>query len=526
MKLKRSAGILCHITSLPGRYGTGTLGQEAYDFIDLVAGGGFSYIQILPVGPVSPSMGWSPYSSVSAFAGNELFISPDIMASEKWSRTATEPVTLKESHKADFFSARDHLRRCIINSFHDFVLYADGSDSLAFSRFCDDHNESWLDDYALFTAISHDYRSYNWMSWDRDIALRENDALNSWRIKLSDRILIIKYAQFMFYRQWNNFKEYANGRGIGIIGDIPIYVSNDSADAWSNREILTIDPEIPAPEYVAGVPPDYFSKTGQLWGNPLYRWRDSSGRLRDDTFNWWSKRISRAISLCDIIRIDHFRGFDAFWSVKYGEETAVNGKWVNGPGQELFNRLKDDLGDLPLIAEDLGIITRRVKKLRDGMELPGMKILQFAFDGGPDNEYLPHNIKTENCVLYTGTHDNDTTNGWFYDPDMPIEKRDYIMAYMGMNDWSDFHWRMIREAYASQAALAVIPVQDITGFGREFRMNTPGTTEGNWTWKLIKGELTVNQMDKLRRMAEIFSRIPAGTPDDPGEDEIEIADEF
>ena len=525
MKLRRSAGILCHITSLPGRYGTGTLGQEAYDFIDLIAAGGFSYLQILPVGPVSPAMGWSPYSSISAFAGNELFISTESMAAERWSRTLPGPATFTESHIADFISARDHIRKCVIDSFHDFVLYAHEEDSLAFSRFCEDHNDSWLDDYALFTAVSHDYQSYNWMSWDRNIALREKDAVDSWRIKMSDRMLIIKYAQFIFYRQWERFREYANERGISIIGDIPIYVSCDSADAWSNINILTIDPEKLEPAFVAGVPPDYFCETGQLWGNPLYRWRNSSGRLRDDTYSWWKKRISHALSLCDIIRIDHFRGFDAFWSVKYGEETALNGKWIKGPGHDLFNRLKDDLGDLPLIAEDLGVITKRVRTLRDNMEFPGMKILQFAFDGGPDNDYLPHNIKTENCVLYTGTHDNDTTNGWFYDNEMPLEKRDYIMAYMGMKDWSDFHWRMIREAYASQAGLAVIPAQDILGYGREFRMNTPGTTENNWTWKLQTGELNVNHINRLRRMAEIFSRIPCDSAQTGGGNEMEIEDE-
>ena len=524
MKLKRSSGVLCHITSFPGPCGTGTLGRDAFDFIDLMAHGGFSYLQILPVGPVSPSMGWSPYSSVSAFAGNELFINTESMAAERWGRTAPRSVTVKESHIADFYTARNHIRDCIIASFHDFVMYAGEEDTLLFSEFCDAHNDNWLDDYALFTAISHEYQTYNWMSWDRDIALKEKDALDRYRMKLADRILIIKYGQFIFYRQWERFKGYANEKGISIIGDIPIYVSADSADSWANRDILTINNEKLEPEHVAGVPPDYFSETGQLWGNPLYRWYDSSGTLREDTYSWWKKRVSHAISLCDIIRIDHFRGFDAYWSVEYGRETAVKGKWIKGPGMEFFTRLKDEMGELPLIAEDLGLITKRVKELRDAMGFPGMKILQFAFDGGPDNEYLPHNIKTENCILYTGTHDNDTTNGWFYDPEVTEEKRDYIMEYMGMKDWSDFHWRMIREAYASQADLAVIPAQDILGYGREFRMNTPGTTGGNGTWKLKTGEPKEAQTDRLRRMAEMFSRLPGTSADTGNNGESGLAD--
>ncbi len=508
MQTGRTSGILCHITSLPGRYGTGTLGQEAFDFLDLAATGGFSWMQILPVGPVSPSMGWSPYSSISAFAGNELFISTDSLAAERWGRTLAPHEPFAESARCNFNAAREHTRQCIITSFNDFIMHASAEDTLEFSQFCEDHNDNWLDDYALFTAIAHEHQSYNWTSWEKEIALREADALDKWRLRLADRCLIIKYGQFIFFRQWKRFREHASSRGIKIIGDIPIYVSMDSADAWSHKNILTIDPDRLEPISVAGVPPDYFSDTGQLWGNPLYRWHDTAGSLMEETYSWWKKRISHTISLCDVVRIDHFRGFDAFWSVAYGNETAVNGQWVTGPGLEFFTRLRDDIGDLPLIAEDLGVITETVRELRDTMGFPGMKILQFAFDGGPDNEYLPHNIYGGNCVVYTGTHDNDTTNGWFYDPDMPREKRDYIMEYLGMNDWSDFHWRLIREAYVSPAGIIIIPAQDILGYGSEFRMNMPGTTEGNWEWKLLPGELNAAHMKRLHRMSEIFSRLP------------------
>lgn len=484
-------------------------------------------MQVLPVGSVSPAMGWSPYSSISAFAGNELFINTELLTTERWSHSPMPEAGIPESRKADFSSARDHKRLCILQSFNDFVMHADEEDKMTFSRFCEDNNTAWLDDYAMFAAVAHENQSYKWALWERGIALRTDDALSYWRLNLAERILIIKYGQFVLYRQWQRLRKYAAEKGIRFIGDIPIYVSMDSADAWSNREMLTIDPETLEPEFTAGVPPDYFSETGQLWGNPLYRWRDGSGKLRESTYRWWRKRIKHISSLCDIVRIDHFRGFDAFWAVPAGEETAVNGRWIKGPGTEFFERLRNDLGDLPIIAEDLGVITGRVKSLRDSMDLPGMKILQFAFDGGNDNEYLPHNIKTENCVLYTGTHDNDTTNGWFYDNAMPQDKRDYIMEYLGMKDWSDFHWRFIREAYASTADLVVIPAQDILGYGREFRMNTPGTTEDNWSWKLVAGELNRTHMSRLHRMAQIFSRIPRDEETETGEPEaIEELDDF
>jgi len=508
MKLDRSAGILLHITSLPGKYGTGTLGDEAYEFVDHIHKGGFRYWQILPVGPVSPSMCWSPYSSISSFAGNELFISIDHLLRENWFKNKISCDEFPEENFCNFDRARRFLRKVVILSFDEFLLHATEEENMEFNRFCLHHNSLWLDDYALYISLVHEFNSFNWLSWKREIAIRDPETITTLNTKLAERILLVKYAQFIFFRQWKRLKDYANSRGIRIIGDIPIYISMESSDAWINSHILDFDKINLQPNKIAGVPPDYFSETGQLWGNPLYKWYSKSGELNEDTYQWWKKRIMHSLSLADIIRIDHFRGFESYWSVEYGEETAVNGEWEHGPGRPFFDRLKKETGALPLIAEDLGLITPEVKDLRDTLQLPGMKILQFAFDFNNKNEYLPHNIDEKNCVVYTGTHDNDTVNGWFYDPEFPEEHRNYVMEYLGMKEWSDFHWRIIREAYATQADLAVVPAQDILGYGREFRMNTPGTIESNWTWKLTKGALTEEMMLKTGRLAGIFSRIP------------------
>lgn len=508
MKPGRSAGILLHITSLPGKYGTGSMGDEAYEFIDLIHDGGFRFWQILPVGPVSPSMCWSPYSSLSSFAGNELLISIDQLRRENWFRSPVPQEEFPEEHHADFTKARSYLRKVIIQSFNEFLLNATEEENCEFSMFCRRHNGNWLDDYALYVALSHEFNSFNWLSWKREIASRDTDTITTLNTRLAERTLLIKYAQFIFFRQWERMKRYANSRGIKIIGDIPIYMSMDSADAWVNSNILDIDMTTLRPNHVAGVPPDYFSETGQLWGNPVYRWHDSSGALNEDTYQWWKRRILHSLEFADIIRVDHFRGFEAFWSVAHGEETAVNGDWLEGPGKPFFDRLKEEIGDLPLIAEDLGVITPKVKRLRDTLHLPGMKILQFAFDFNERNEYLPHNINRKNCIVYTGTHDNNTMNGWFYDPELPQEYRDYIMEYLSMKEWSDFHWRIIREAYSTLADLAIIPAQDILGYGSDFRMNTPGTVECNWTWKLTAGAITREMMAKTKRLAKMFSRLP------------------
>ncbi len=506
MRIERSYGVLLHITSLPGRYGVGTIGEEAYSFIDLLSDSGASYWQILPTGPVSESMCWSPYSSISAFAGNELLISTSLTGKKKWFTGDFPAPEAGESSFADFAHVKEHTYSFLEAAEMMFTKNSSLEEKEDYSRFRSE-NHKWLDDYALFMALSEKFGSHNWLRWDRDAALRDSSTLQVLRDGLAARIEFYKFAQYLFFTQWSELRAYAKTKGIKIIGDIPIYMSMDSADAWVSKSILDIDPLMLEPLSVAGVPPDYFSETGQLWGNPVYRWHSIDGTtLNEDTYAWWLERMRHSLQLADIVRIDHFRGFESYWAVPYGDETAENGEWVKGPGIEFFRRLESDLGELSIIAEDLGVITPEVEELRDSLSLPGMKVLQFAFDQNNRNEYLPHNITDKNCIVYTGTHDNDTANGWFYNPAMYENDRRYVMEYLSMKDWSDFHLRLIREAMATIANLAIIPAQDILGYDSGFRMNTPGTVDRNWIWKLKNGELNRENMAIIKRMAFIFAR--------------------
>lgn len=508
MKIERSCGVLLHITSLPGKYGTGTLGDEAYAFIDLLADNDISYWQILPTGPVSDSMCCSPYSSLSAFAGNELFISTDRIKTKKWFMDEISTPETAEKSFTDFKAAGEYTLSFLKTAEINFWKHCSPGVRDEFNLFCLANGENWLDDYALYRALSKKFNTFSWLEWEKKIALRDEDTISSARGELEDEINFTKFTQFLFFSQWNELREYAKTRKVKIIGDIPIYMSMDSADSWVAQNILEIDYDEMRPSYIAGVPPDYFSETGQLWGNPIYRWHGEDGGLKEETYQWWLKRIRHSLNLTDIIRVDHFRGFESYWSVKYGEETAIDGEWLKGPGKVFFDRLIADMGELPIIAEDLGVITPEVKKLRDSLSLPGMKILLFAFDQNNKNEYLPHNITDKHCVVYTGTHDNNTANGWFYNQSMYENDRNYVIEYLAMKDWSDFHLRIIREAMATIADLVIIPAQDILGYNSEFRMNTPGTTENNWKWKLTKGALNSENMGKIKRMAHLFSRIP------------------
>ena len=507
MILKKSSGILLHITSFPGRCGSGTLGPEAYEVIDLLKDGGQSYLQILPIGPVSPGMAWSPYASISTFAGNPLFISPELLKEEKWFTGTDGCVECHDVHFIEYEGISAYRMSILAGACRDFFRNADDTAREIYETFCK-NNSYWLDDYSLFTALSERFVTNDWTRWDKALAMRDSVALAEWREKLSERIRFHNFVQYLFFSQWSSFRAYCADKDIKIIGDIPIYITREGSDAWANPGILELDPETGLPTAVAGVPPDYFSSTGQRWGNPLYRWHDESGSLREDTLAWWIMRMRHLEKLVDVIRIDHFRGFESFWSIPADEETAENGKWIPGPGMELFKRLHSELGDLPLIAEDLGIITPEVEKLRDDLALPGMKILQFAFDYNNKNYYLPHNITNPNCVLYTGTHDNNTTNGWFYGNDLDENTRRYVMEYAGSDQFSDFHWQMIRMAYRSVASLVIIPAQDLMGYGGEYRMNKPGTVDNNWRWKLCRGEMKHPLLEKLRAMAHMYSRLP------------------
>lgn len=499
MPFPRSSGILLHPTSLPGRYGIGDIGPVAYQFIDFLKDSGQQLWQILPFGPTG--FGNSPYLSYSAMAGNPLLISPDLLLQE-------ELLTEKDVANLPLFPVEqvdfDAVRVCKWNLFktacQNFKKTLTEQEN-EFEEFC--QNKSyWLDDYALFMAIKEDREGESWHKWDEDIARRKPEALQQWRDKLADQIFFHKFLQFEFFRQWSHLKKYANDRGISIFGDVAIYVAHDSADVWSHPEIFCLDGETGEASLMAGVPPDYFSATGQLWGNPVYNWE----RLQQNDFNWWVQRMQSILDCVDIIRIDHFRGLQAFWAVPQGETTAINGHWIEAPGEAFFNLLDQRLGQLPIIAEDLGLITPEVEALRDQFQLPGMKVLQFAFDSGPDNPYLPYNYNNANWVAYTGTHDNDTTVGWFSQRSLQAQAR--VMSYVGGTMGHGIHWDLIRVALESVANQAIIPLQDVLGLGSEAKMNQPSTSEGNWAWRFQPGAMTDELRDRLRSLTETYGRLP------------------
>lgn len=504
MKFGRSSGVLLHITSLPGKYGIGDLGPSAYEFADTLSEAGISWWQILPTGPVDPGMGYSPYASSSAFAGNFLMISPEEAASREWFDRAADEPEFPEDHFVNFDSVRISKIK-FLRKAYGFFLKGDSKFISDYESFCS-AEASWLDDYALFAALAAKFGTNDWRKWDAEFASREKSALDRYAAENSHETRFHKFVQYLFFTQWNKFKEYCSEKKIGLIGDIPIYITLEGADAWANPGLFLIDEAAGEPAGVAGVPPDYFSETGQRWGNPLYRWFGHDGALNEEVYQWWRQRISLLTRFVDVIRLDHFRGFESYWAIPAEEKTAVNGKWMTGPGLKFFQRLKSDLGELPIIAEDLGVITPEVEQLRDTLELPGMKILQFAFDMNSDNYYLPHNTITANCVLYTGTHDNNTANGWFYEGEVGGDGKKYIMDYIGFETESDFHWRLIRLAFMSIADLVVIPAQDLLGYGADFRMNKPGTASDNWGWRLTSGALTPEIFERIKYFGKIFAR--------------------
>jgi len=511
MNLKRSSGLLLHISSLPGKYGIGTMGKEAYDFIDFLKKSGQSYWQILPITPTLSQFGFSPYSSYSSFAGEPMLISEDEVLKEDWIEDDLQKLVpeLLEDDFIDFEIVEKYKNVFLRKVFDNFIKNAKQKNKKEFELFKSEENY-WLDDFALFVALAEENKTFYWLKWDKGIRERNSDALKDAKEKFKDEIEFWKFTQYLFYSQWKKLKKTASENGISIIGDIPIYVNFDSADTWSNPKIFQLNDSLKA-ENVSGVPPDYFSKTGQKWGNPLYRWfSDDKKSLNEDTYFWWKMRMEHLLKAVDIIRIDHFRGFEAYWSIPARAKTAVKGKWLKGPGKQFFERLEQELGKLPLIAEDLGIITEEVEKLRDDLNLPGMKILQFAFDFNPKNSYLPSNFNNGNCIVYTGTHDNNTTNGWFYGDEIDNNTRDYILDYIGAENWDEFHWKFIRLAMSSTAVLSIIPVQDVLGFSEEFRMNNPSNSEKNWRWKLSSDKLTDFHSGKLYKMTKIFNRLPLG----------------
>lgn len=493
---RRTSGILLHPTSLPGPHGIGDFGPWARQFIEFLTRSGCSLWQLLPLGPTG--LGGSPYQCTSSFAGNPLLINIEeltdmgLVDPDESSRHA-----VSESSGVDFAYASETKHRLLAQAYRRFREEQNPVQIQAFKSFVEMHGW-WLDDYVLYEAVKIEQNGLPWYTWPPELLHREQSSLNDISSRLHDRLEYLRFIQFLFFTQWNSLKETANRNGIYIVGDIPIFPSHDSADVWAHTDIFKLD-EHGQPYVMAGVPPDYFSEDGQLWGNPLYRW----DILSDTGYEWWIQRFKHTLEMVDIIRIDHFRGFAAAWEVPSGESTARNGKWVEGPGITLFKEVRARLGALPLIAEDLGHITPDVDDLRKSLQLPGMKILQFAFDSDADNPYLPHN-HTPDSVVYTGTHDNDTTRGFFESAESFI--RDKARAYMGRSQL-DLPWDIIRLAFASVANTAIIPLQDVFCLGTEARMNFPGKPEGNWLWRFTPRGFDGEKAAALHGFAELYGRI-------------------
>jgi 4-alpha-glucanotransferase len=500
---ERAAGVLLHPTSLPGFGGIGTLGPSAYAFVDALAAAGMRIWQVLPLGPTG--YGDAPYSTLSAFAGNPYLIALEpLLKSGLLEATDLAPLeSLPETH-VDFGRVVAQKMTVLRQAFEQ---SRDGRASSVLGARLDAfraENAAWLDDFTLFMAIKHARGGAPWKDWEAPLRCREPAALMEARRTYATEIGFHEFVQLEFFRQWAELKAYVNALDLDIVGDIPIFVAHDSSDVWAHQELFQLD-GAGNPTVVAGVPPDYFSPTGQLWGNPHYRWDVEAER----GFRWWIDRFATLLKLVDVVRLDHFRGFAGAWEVPYGENTAVNGRWVPGPGAPLFMAIREALGDVSIIAEDLGVITPDVEKLRDDFGFPGMVILQFAFGTDASNPSLPHNLRSH-TVAYTGTHDNDTTVGWY--ASVPKDERARVRAYLGTLGF-DISWDLMRSAFASVAVLAVVPMQDVLRLGPSARMNLPGRAAGNWSWRFTEGSITDEHVRNLRSLAETYGRI---APSDGG----------
>ncbi|GAB4575730.1 MAG: 4-alpha-glucanotransferase [Anaerolineae bacterium] len=474
----RSSGVLLHPTSLPGRYGIGDLGDWAYRFVDWLVANGQSIWQVLPLGPTS--YGDSPYQTLSAFAGNPNLISLDQLVEAGWltAEDLADTPAFPEDH-VDFGWIIGYHDQKLTAAYHGFTARATAAQRSEFEAWCA-ANAHWLDDFVLFAAIKDAHGGQPWVEWPEGLALRDPAALAEAQTAHATRIAEHRFRQWVFHSQWLALKAYANEKGVRLFGDLPIFVAHDSADVWANRDEFYLD-EKGRPTVIAGVPPDYFSPTGQRWGNPLYRW----DRMKTNGYRWWLQRFRAILQVVDYVRIDHFRGFDAYWEIPAEEETAINGEWKPGPRHDFFNAVKAELGELPIIAEDLGVITEGVETLRDDFNLPGMKVLQFAWGGDPRNAFLPHN-HIPNCVVYSGTHDNNTTLGWWQE-EVTDHMRGFMTDYLGM-EVHDPAWTFMVLGMRSPAHTFIVTMQDVLGLGSEARMNTPGKPSGNWTWRFTPAQ--------------------------------------
>ncbi|MCI9086389.1 MAG: 4-alpha-glucanotransferase [Clostridia bacterium] len=487
----RTSGVLLHISSLPSDYGIGTMGTEAYKFVDFLKTARQSMWQILPVGPTS--YGDSPYQSFSTNAGNPYFIDLDLLYDEGLLKK-NEYSSINwgsDSRRVDYEAIYNNRFKVLRKAFDRFKT----GDMTAFNAFIQE-NENWISNYALFMSIKDANNGISWLEWDESLRKRDSHALWEFKSSHEDDVLFWEFIQFKFFEQWNALKQYANDAGISIVGDIPIYVALDSAEVWVYPDLFELDENL-IPTAVAGCPPDAFSPTGQLWGNPLYNWQ----RHKEFGYNWWIDRIRSATSLYDIVRIDHFRGFEGYYAIPYGHETAEHGEWRKGPGMDLFNAVSQELGSLPIIAEDLGFLTEDVHKLLKDSGFPGMKVLEFAFDPREESNYLPHTY-TKNSVVYVGTHDNNTTLGWIDELDKPT--LDFCKKYLDTD--SDILWRMIKNAMSSVSDTAIIQMQDYLELGSEARMNIPSTLGGNWQWRMTKRDTTKKLAEKIADITRTYGR--------------------
>lgn len=489
----RTSGILMHISSLPSPYGIGTMGKEARKFVDFLDKAGQTYWQILPICPTS--YGDSPYQSFSSFAGNPYFIDLDYLCKDKL-LTKKECLSYEWGNNPEFveYGTLYESRFPLLKKAYQRFKKALPDD---FAGFCE-KNSDWLEDYALFMTLKDANGGIAWFEWDRDLKVRKPEAIAAAKEELAEDVEFWKMLQYLFFKQWTDLKAYANEKGIQIIGDVPIYVAGDSADVWANPGQFYLDENLD-PIDVSGCPPDAFSDDGQLWGNPLFRW----DAMKKDGYTWWTKRIKAMSELYDVVRIDHFRGFDSYYAIPAKDKTARNGEWREGPGMDLFNTLEEKLGKLNIIVEDLGYLTPSVKQLLKDTGFPGMKLIQFAFDSREESDYLPHTYP-KNCVVYTGTHDNDTIMGWF--KTAPKESIKYAKEYLRLSKEEGYNWGTMKAVWGSVGDMAIVPMQDILGVGSEGRMNTPSTLGMNWKWRAVDGQITTALAKKVCKNMEIYCR--------------------
>ncbi len=502
---QRSSGILLPVFSLPGAYGIGDMGAAARQFIDFLHISGQSSWQILPLGPTCPIFGDSPYMSFSAFAGNPLFISPDLLISSGLIDKPDIALSSWSEYTVDYRQLTSFKKSILNLAWKRFRDQKKAKDILA--EFTLSH--PWARDYGLFLALKEQYQQLPWYQWPLPLRKRLPDALQQASRKLKEHIDYFIFEQYLFFSQWQKLRTYANKKGVRIIGDLPIYVALDSVDVWAHQQIFQLDPESSEPTHVAGVPPDYFSKTGQRWGNPLYNWNTTNTKVKNLLWDWWEQRLRLNFTLVDTLRIDHFRGFESYWAVPADEKTAINGSWQPGPELPFFLEMEKRLGGMSIIAEDLGLITPEVETLRLRLGYPGMKILLFAFDGTANNSYLPYNTE-QNSVIYTGTHDNDTAVGWYLSPDVARESKIQAKRFANREDDNagSFHQDLIYLALSSAPKLAILPLQDVLGFGNDCRVNTPGTPENNWRWRCAARFLNDEVAAWLYALTKRFGRIP------------------